>query len=187
MGKFTILFFCLLIFNKVEQSDINFAPKALFREFKKVSGTELTIYSEIPMADSMVQKYRIEGKYFTCNQEGSPVRYFYIGRVNSCRVEGCSVSNVSGMDENLEYFDYFIFFDQWQRVIIVNVYNYAATHGQEITARGWLKQFLGYDVTKNLEVGKNIDGISGATISVYGITADIQHKTAILNSIDQKP
>ncbi len=183
MGKFTILFFCLLIFNEVGQSDINYTPKALFREFKKISGTDLTIYSELPVPDSIVQKYRIQGRYFICNQKESPVGYFYIGRVNSCRVEGCSVASKPGMDENSEYFDYFIFFDQWERVINVNVYNYAATHGQEITARGWLKQFIGFNGSQNLEVGKNIDAISGATISVYGITSDIQHKTLILHQL----
>ncbi len=44
-------------------------------------------------------------------------------------------------------------------------------------AKGWLKQFTGYDGSDTLEVGKNVDAISGATISVYGITLDVQMKT----------
>jgi Na+-translocating ferredoxin:NAD+ oxidoreductase RnfG subunit len=73
-------------------------------------------------------------------------------------------------------------FDKTKSVTSVVVYNYEATHGQEITAKGWLKQFLGYNGSRNLVVGKNIDSISGATISVNAITADIARNTALLKS-----
>ena len=49
--------------------------------------------------------------------------------------------------------------------------------------KGWLNQFIGYDGTKTLRVGKEIDSISGATISAYGITTDIQQKTFYLQSL----
>ncbi len=58
-----------------------------------------------------------------------------------------------------------------------------ATHGQEITARGWLKQFIGYNGSESLKVDKNIDTISGATISVYAITSDIKLITCLLKSL----
>jgi len=82
-----------------------------------------------------------------------------------------------------EYFDYFILFDSLNRIITTRVYNYEATHGAEITAKGWLNQFNGFDGTKNLRIGKEVDSISGATISVFGLVADIQEKTALLNRI----
>jgi Na+-translocating ferredoxin:NAD+ oxidoreductase RnfG subunit len=89
----------------------------------------------------------------------------------------------TGIETDFEYFDYFILFDLQARVISVRVYNYAATHGQEITAKGWLNQFTGFDGKRNLRVGKEIDSISGATISVNGMVADVQEKTAMLKSI----
>jgi Na+-translocating ferredoxin:NAD+ oxidoreductase RnfG subunit len=82
-----------------------------------------------------------------------------------------------------EYFDYFILFDSQNRIITTRVYNYEATHGAEITAKGWLNQFSGYDGTKNLRIGKEVDSISGATISVFGMVTDVQGKTAMLNRI----
>jgi len=63
------------------------------------------------------------------------------------------------------------------------VYNYQATHGQEVTNKGWLKQFQGYDGSRSLTVGKSIDAISGATVSVLGITNDVQEKTRLLKQI----
>jgi Na+-translocating ferredoxin:NAD+ oxidoreductase RnfG subunit len=65
-------------------------------------------------------------------------------------------------------------------VVQVKVFNYQATHGQEITAKSWLKQFIGYQGQKELKVNKDIDSISGATISTYAITEDINKRSAIL-------
>lgn len=81
-----------------------------------------------------------------------------------------------------EYFDYFILFDSECAIKLTRIYNYAATHGHEVAAKGWLKQFAGYNGTDTLEVGKNIDAISGATISVYSITEDVQLKTILLKN-----
>jgi Na+-translocating ferredoxin:NAD+ oxidoreductase RnfG subunit len=65
-------------------------------------------------------------------------------------------------------------------VKLVRVFNYAATHGQEVAIRKWLDQFSGYDGGKPLRVGKEIDAISGATISVYAIVADVSEKIMLL-------
>jgi Na+-translocating ferredoxin:NAD+ oxidoreductase RnfG subunit len=104
--------------------------------------------------------------------------------VNSCRAGGCSnpALPASGL-ETSEYFDYFVVFDGNLSIQQVKVYNYQATHGQEVTNKGWLKQFQGYNGERQLNVGKNIDAISGATVSVYAITNDIQEKTQLLKKI----
>jgi len=88
--------------------------------------------------------------------------------------------------ETPEFFDYLIVFDTNLSVQQVKVYNYQATHGQEVTTKGWLKQFQGYDGSRSLTVGKSIDAISGATVSVYEITNDIQEKTRLLKQIASK-
>ena len=113
-----------------------------------------------------------------------PVAYMHLGTVNTCRTGGCSLSqDFSGSGPNGEYFDYMILFNTALEVESINVFNYQASFGHEIAARGWLKQFNGFKGEKNLEPGKNIDSISGATVSVYAITADIQWKTRQLQEI----
>ena len=117
-------------------------------------------------------------------RSGEKLNYtVYIGRVNSCRTGGCSSPQAVHKDNEYEFFDYFILFDPNGKAVSVRVFNYEATHGQEITIKGWLKQFYGYDGTKNLRVGKEIDSISGATISVYGIVNDIRLKTILLTHV----
>jgi hypothetical protein len=110
-------------------------------------------------------------------------KYAYLGRVNSCRAGGCSVHHFPEEVQNSEYFDYFVLFDSSCTVLFVKVYNYQASHGHEITAKGWLKQFVGYNGQNSLVAGKSIDAISGATISVNVITHDIEDKTNILRQL----
>nr|WP_319999623.1 hypothetical protein [uncultured Draconibacterium sp.] len=43
--------------------------------------------------------------------------------------------------------------------------------------------FTGFNDSGSLKVDKNIDAISGATISVYTITADVENKTALLKKL----
>jgi len=52
--------------------------------------------------------------------------------------------------------NYYIFFDSAKTVKQVEVFNYQATHGYEITAKGWLKQFAGFSGNDTLEI-KGVD------------------------------
>jgi len=167
------------------QSEINYQNKALQKELQKAGISDISIVHELHMADSVKQHYqfRLQGKYFEIKSDISQYKYIYTGRVNSCRAGGCSISVEIPNDAKSEYFDYFILFDKNKTVRLVKVFNYQATHGQEITIRGWLKQFIGYDGSESLQVEKNIDAISGATISVYAITFDVEMKTEILKSL----
>ncbi|HPE55589.1 MAG TPA: FMN-binding protein [Bacteroidales bacterium] len=135
-------------------------------------------------ADSELVNEENFGKFFKVEGDStSQYAYLYVGRVVSCHAGGCSVDNGTSKNENPEYFDYFIIFNAQKIVQQVRVFNYQATHGQEISAKGWLKQFVGYDGNKSLLASKDIDAISGATISVNAITLDISEKTALLNQL----
>jgi Na+-translocating ferredoxin:NAD+ oxidoreductase RnfG subunit len=52
-----------------------------------------------------------------------------------------------------------------------------------VGGKGWLKQFIGYDGKEKLEYGKNIDSISGATISANAITYNVQESCRYLDLI----
>ncbi len=165
------------------RTPINYEPKSLNKQIEKTWGLKGLKKKELVLAVNQSQK--IEGKYFKIidNNNVSKNRYVYIGRVNSCRTGGCSASNEVNLNTETEYFDYYVLFNEKIEVDLVKVYNYQATHGHEIAVKGWLKQFIGHNVEKKLQVGKNIDAIAGATISVYAITADVEHKTNLLTSL----
>jgi hypothetical protein len=107
--------------------------------------------------------------------------YVYVGRVNSCRAGGCQLNGSTGISETSEYFDFCIFFDVNARIKQVKVFNYQATHGQAIAGKGWLKQFVGFGGENEKQVGKDVDAISGATISVYAITNKVNESARRLS------
>lgn len=164
------------------QSKINYQNKRLTKHLRRNNIKDISQITELNIAESLKQ-FPIQGKFFVIKSEISQYKYIYIGRVNTCREGGCSISNDITGEGNSEYFDYYILFGKDKTVQAVKVFNYQATHGYEITAKGWLKQFIGYDGSESLKVNKNVDAISGATISVYGISFDVELKTKILKSL----
>jgi len=161
---------------------LDFEDKTLKKEIQKISGVDAPALTEItfPEGNSTL------GKFFSISDLNNLKKYIYVGRVNSCRPGGCSNPALTMGFETPEYFDYMVVFDTNLSVQQVKVYNYQATHGQEVTNKGWLKQFQGYDGSRSLTVGKSIDAISGATVSVLGITNDIQEKTKLIRQLVTK-
>ncbi len=157
----------------------DYNPRSLQTNLKKITGCDS--YSKEELILRNLNSIEVEnGKFYKISCAGENLAYVFIGRVNSCRVGGCSIDRPHSGE--FEFFDYFTVYDTSFSVIQVSVYNYEASHGQEITAKGWLKQFVGYHAEAKLETGKNIDAISGATISVNGIVEDVKEKTQILEN-----
>lgn len=180
MYRYLIIIIVLFSFLNSFGQEIDYNPKQLSKDVKKYWQIEEINLIELEIKDS---NNLIQGKYYSLVSSDNESRNFiYIGRVNSCRAGGCSVTTEPGDDFESEYFDYYILFNLFGKVDFVRVYNYQATHGYEVTSKGWLRQFSGYGGEISLIVGKNIDAISGATISVYGITQDIQDKSQIIRS-----
>ncbi|MFO7978289.1 MAG: FMN-binding protein [Bacteroidales bacterium] len=166
------------------QTEVDYQHKRLVKTLKKEGIANPGVLREMVVPDALSNGRSINGKYFQVEPTpAGSVKYVYVGRVNSCRTGGCSISNEPPEEGSSEYFDYFIFFDQNRIIIRVSVFNYQATHGHEVTARGWLKQFVGHEGSRSLQIDKNIDSISGATISVHAITTDVEVKTTLLNQI----
>lgn len=169
-----------LLMNDSFEEEIDYQPKMLLKEIRNLQSGNDSQLKELVHPGITTNSDDLKGKFFEiiCNDNKNYTAY--VGRVNCCRAGGCSNLVTIDFSGEFEYFDYFILFDAQGRIITTRVYNYEATHGAEITARGWLNQFIGFDGTKNLRIGKEVDSISGATISVFGLVADIQEKTAML-------
>ncbi len=171
--------FLISVLNCIGQNKINFRPKQLFKELKHQFKCESPIFVELENNSEIITN-SLNEKYFKIKNNLLLIGYTYIGRVKTCRTAFCSASYNNLKKDSQEFFDYFILFDTSAKIIAVNIYNYQASHGQEITIKSWLNQFIGYDGSSELNVGKNIDAISGATISVNSITNDISNKTKML-------
>ncbi len=184
-----IILFCIFLFgvacSTIGKKDIDYNNKRVIKKISKVIDKKEFILLANENLNSKSEHFT--GKFFNVASEDSIVSdtTVYIGRVKSCRAGGCNNVDSNSNDTAIyEYFDYFIVFDANKTVMRVYVFNYQSPHGYEITSRSWLKQFIGYGRGEDtLKVGKNIDSISGATISVNSITFDVQEKTNFLKSL----
>lgn len=123
----------------------------------------------------IVSKKVNTGLFYELESKSSVVRYVYVGRVETAR-GAQSVGTVA------DYLDYFILFDANKVVRKVKITKFQSNHGQTATSVGWLKQFVGYRSGKSLEVGREVDAISGATLTVNRLTFDIKSKTQLLSN-----
>jgi hypothetical protein len=78
-----------------------------------------------------------------------------------------------------DYFDYSIVFSEDLAVQRVIITAYRSPQGAGICNKKWLAQFKGY-AGGELKLGKNIDSISGATLSAGSIVADIQRCSSLM-------
>jgi hypothetical protein len=61
----------------------------------------------------------------------------------------------------------------------VDIIRYREPYGGAISSRSWLDQFIGKSSNDNFEIERDIDSISGATISVQSVTKAI-HKLLVM-------
>ena len=64
-------------------------------------------------------------------------------------------------------------------IISSEIIKYREAYGGEVGNKNWLSQFIHFSDTSDYSVGKEIDGISGATISVNSLSRGIR-KIALL-------
>lgn len=117
----------------------------------------------------------VNGDFFIIKTQ-EIIGYCYLGKIYTSR--GSNSKN-----EDAEFFQYFIVFNKDKKIEKVKIHKYEASYGQEITSRSWLKQFIGYNGKDNLRIGKEVDAMSGATLSSELITSNIKQVSNILNTL----
>lgn len=81
-----------------------------------------------------------------------------------------------------DYFDYSVIFSEEKAILKVLVTVYRSTHGAAICQKNWLSQFECYKGGE-LELGPDIDAVSGGTISATSMVMDIQRCYLLISSI----
>tara|TARA_S200000501_G_scaffold332200_1_gene334767 strand:+ start:234 stop:761 length:528 start_codon:yes stop_codon:yes gene_type:complete len=142
--------------------DINldkFLEKKITNSLSKVFDTNNFQYKEI--------KKNYNGIIFEVFDDSRPLGYFALCRAKSM----------------YDVFDYAIFFDLDSQIKDIRIFSYNEDYGYEITARWFLKQFFGKKAGDRMSYNYDIDGISGATVSVKSITNDIKNTSKEVSEI----
>lgn len=110
------------------------------------------------------------GEFYSIRSDEITLGFVYSGKVYTCGTDGCGKPSLSSARE---YFHFFMITDPMGKVLHVEITEYAATHGHEVSSQGWLKQFRGKIPGNSLVFEKDIDAISGATKSAASLTFEI--------------
>ena len=86
---------------------------------------------------------------------------------------------------HVSQFDYMVVFDKNHKIVFTKVLIYREDYGFEITSRRWLKQFLGKSTEDQLVYKKDIDAISGATISANSMTKEMNLLLKAIKTLKQ--
>ncbi|BAX79006.1 FMN-binding protein [Labilibaculum antarcticum] len=84
-----------------------------------------------------------------------------------------------------DFFDYMVVFNEKLEIQKVVVLIYRSSYGGEIMAKSWLKQFIGKVKGEEMEFGKDIDGISGATISAPSMAKGVKAVSLLVSELKE--
>ena len=88
-----------------------------------------------------------------------------------------AVGNVIGKDQPITFL---VAVDHQDRLKDIDILVYREPYGGEVAYEPWRRQFRGHAANDSLRVGKEIRGISGATISVHAVTMGVKRMLADL-------
>lgn len=123
------------------------------------------------------------------------IDYLNLDTFNCEGVRGLRLSTLKSADKLLgfacfasskgknDFFDYMVLLDESLEIQKVVVLIYRSSYGGEIMAKSWLKQFIGKVKGEEMEFGKDIDGISGATISAPSMAKGVKSVSLFLNQL----
>ena len=118
--------------------------------------------------DSRATVYKSIAKIFnsqTCNLDPIDDTFYYISEDDSI----IGYLAVTDAPSKFHRFDYYVLFNDKEEILKVEVLHYRENYGGEICSKNWLKQFVGIDTENYSNFNREIDGISGATISVNSL------------------
>lgn len=146
--------------------------KNLTKHFEKEAFSKKTINVHDSILDHT-------NSYFYHVENSTKTRggYMVVTIANGCKVGGCDVEHE--VDEEFEQFWVYSFYSLGGDLVELKILDYQSEHGYEITSKWWLKQFVKHQ-DEPYKYGKNIDGISGATISIKSMIREMNYLEHIM-------
>ncbi len=105
-------------------------------------------------------------------------KHVYIWKITKGDVFlGCAyLDNVMGKSQPITFA---VLFNAEGKVVNTHIIKYREPIGGEVSHKNWMNQFSGRTKDSTFKIGRDINGISGATISVNAVTRGIQRSLLI--------
>lgn len=145
--------------------------KKLHKSLEQYFEKEDYLKKELQVSDSIL--YNTNSYFYHVeNRSQTQGVYLVITIANGCKLGGCDIEH--GQEEEFEQFYVLSLFTEESKLVALKIIDYPSEHGYEVTSKWWLKQFIKQQ-KNSYEYGKNIDGISGATISVKSMIREMTY------------
>lgn len=108
--------------------------------------------------------------------------YYYEIILNEEIVGYAILDNVLGKVKPITFM---VMFNIDKTIKSVDVIKYREQHGGAVESKSWLDQFQNANLNSNLELNEDIDGISGATISVKSVISGVKKKLYLINNLGE--
>lgn len=134
-------------------------------------------------ADKVMSKYWEDEEYYLTRVSFSSPEQPEIYSVQQGNSKAFAFVLFAEAMGKVDTFTYLIIFKPDGKIEKVSVLLYKENYGGEIASKRFLRQFEGKSNGLNLEYNQDIDGISGATISVQAITRDIRENSITFSKL----
>jgi len=170
MRKIAVIFFSVFFsFSFSYEGYLQKYGKKINKVLEKAFNAENLSLAEIKIPEET--NFGSNNTLFMIRNKEKLLGYAYINRVNTCREGGCDKLTAFPINE-YDHFYYLAVYDKSLNLLKIKILDYKSEHGYEICSKGWLKQFYGSN-ENILQYNKNIDAISGATVSVHALIDEI--------------
>lgn len=175
MKKLTILFLSLnfVLFPQEIKENVNQALQTCF-------GKNIQIHYEKIKIDPNLKKEieNMAGQKFFSDE----VHFYKI--FESDRIAGLAIlDNVYGKSLPITFI---VMFDPNGKILCSEIIKYREPYGGAVQSKEWNSQFKGKDDQSGFVVGRDINSISGATISVNSVTKGIKKLTLLIKTLLKK-
>lgn len=162
MKKISSLIFCFLILSFVKTDRVEKKTNSiLLKTFKEIEFDKIAV---------PVSSNNKDEKWYKIIDKTSAQT---IGIVETTSTKG-----------KFDKFDFMVLYNPDKTINKVRVLIYREDHGGEIGSKRWLKQFVGKSIKNSNTLNREVDGISGATISCNAITQEIKNSLIKVQKIN---
>lgn len=150
---YILLIVCLNSFMSIPDNHLKKINKEVLTVFEIDAFERETVVIDSTALSEMDASFDADN-FIRISKDQKHLGYFYFGKAPS----------------KADEFDYVIIFDDQLIIKKIKILAYREDIGGEISSKRWLRQFDGFTKSDELAYGKDIMGISGATISAKAMT-----------------
>lgn len=162
MKKIIYITFCLLLMSFIKSDRIDKKTnKILFKTFEEIE------FIKTPL---LVQSTNKDEKWYKIIEKSTN--------------ETLGFAETTTAFGKFDKFDFLVLYNPNKTIKKVRVLIYREDHGGEIGNKRWLRQFEGKSIKNVKSLYRDIDGISGATLSCNAITKEIKNSIIKVQKID---